>query len=74
LEIETNEVKASHAATTGHLDNDILFYLGSRGIEQQEAKKLVITSFAFEHVSQINDEKIREQVGALLNEKITKMI
>lgn len=74
LEIETNEVKASHASTTGHLDNDILFYLSCRGIEEQEAKKLVVTSFAFEYISEVSDEKIREQISDFLNEKIAKIL
>ena len=45
LEIENNDVKASHAATVGKIDEDQLFYLGSRGIETEEAKKLIIDGF-----------------------------
>ncbi len=74
LEIETNAVKASHAGTTGHLDNDILFYLNCRGIPAQEAKKLVITSFAFENVPEISDQKTREKVLIFLNKKISKIL
>lgn len=45
LEIENNDVKASHAATVGKIDEDQLFYLESRGVELNEAKKLIIGGF-----------------------------
>jgi len=74
LEIETNDVKASHASTTGHLDNDILFYLKCRGIEEQEAKRLVATSFAFEYVAKISDDNLQERIIGILNDRIEKII
>lgn len=45
LEIENNEVKASHAASVGKIDEDQLFYLASRGVEREEAKKLIVEGF-----------------------------
>lgn len=45
LEIEADEVKASHAATISPLDENKIFYLKSRGIPEAEARKLVIDSF-----------------------------
>ena len=45
LEIENNDVKASHAATVGKIDEDQLFYLASRGIERDEAKRLIVEGF-----------------------------
>ena len=45
LEIENNDVKASHAATVGKIDEDQIFYLGSRGIERDEANKLIVEGF-----------------------------
>lgn len=72
LEIENNEVKASHAATIGHFDNNVIFYLLSRGIGGEEAKKLVMTSFAGEYLNEIPDEETRKKVGMLLQERIEK--
>jgi Fe-S cluster assembly scaffold protein SufB len=74
LEIETNEVGASHAATIGRLDDAILFYLGSRGIEPAEAKRLVVASFMHEHISKIRDDVAREEVRIYLNRKIAKFL
>lgn len=45
LEIENNEVKASHAASVGKIDEDQIFYLKSRGIEEVEAKAIIVEGF-----------------------------
>lgn len=45
LEIEANEVKAAHAAMVSPIDETKLFYLTSRGLSQEEAKKLIIEGF-----------------------------
>lgn len=45
LEILTNKVKASHAATVGRVDEEELFYLGSRGIEKEKAEEMIIKGF-----------------------------
>ena len=45
LEIENNDVKASHAATVGKIDEDQLFYLESRGVDTDNARKLIIKGF-----------------------------
>lgn len=45
LEIEADEVKASHAATVSPLSEEKIFYLKSRGIPEAEARKLIIESF-----------------------------
>jgi len=48
LEIESNEVKASHAASIGRVDEEQLFYLMSRGLNRDEAVKLIIEAFLTE--------------------------
>ena len=48
LEIESNEVKASHAAAIGRVDEEQLFYLMSRGLSHDEAVKLIIKAFLTE--------------------------
>lgn len=45
LEIETDQVSCSHAATISKLDEESLFYLESRGIQKEEAKQLLINGF-----------------------------
>jgi len=45
LEILCNEVKASHAASVGQIDDEQLFYLMSRGFSKTEAVKLIVEAF-----------------------------
>jgi Fe-S cluster assembly protein SufD len=45
LEIENNDVKASHAATVGKIDEEQIFYLTSRGVAEDEAKRLIVEGF-----------------------------
>jgi len=45
LEILTNDVKASHAASVGQVDAEQIFYLMSRGINKEESVKLIVEAF-----------------------------
>lgn len=45
LEIESNEVRASHAASIGRVDEEQIFYLQSRGMNREEAVRLIIKAF-----------------------------
>ena len=53
LEIETNDVKCSHASTVGPIDEDQRFYLESRGIDPSVAERLVVLGFFDEVLSQL---------------------
>jgi Fe-S cluster assembly protein SufD len=53
LEIYADDVKCTHGATIGRLDEDALFYLRSRGVEKTEARDLLIHAFAGEVLEQV---------------------
>ena len=53
LEIETNDVKCSHASTVGPIDEDQRFYLESRGIQPDIAERLVVLGFFDEVLGQL---------------------
>lgn len=74
LEIATEEVKASHAATVGSIDGEELFYLMSRGLKKEEAEKLWLKGWAEKVVKTIRRGEDRERVVKLLSsfEKNTK--
>ncbi len=60
LEIYADDVKCSHGATTGQLDKDGLFYLRSRGIPEDEARRLMLSSFAGDIIEQAPVSALRE--------------
>jgi len=62
LEIYADDVKCSHGATVGQLDEDAVFYLRSRGIEVTTARRLLTYAFAGEVVAQIGDGEVRRHV------------
>nr|WP_218855652.1 Fe-S cluster assembly protein SufD [Nocardioides daedukensis] len=77
LEIETGEIAgAGHASATGRFDDNQLFYLRSRGIEENEARRLVVHGFFNELVSRINvpeiEERLLETVEAELSKNVLK--
>ena len=73
LEIETNDVKASHASSTGRIDENQLYYLKSRGLEEQGAKDLIEEGFLADLVDKIKDKKIRGIVSNKLKSKRARL-
>ncbi|NJK87252.1 MAG: Fe-S cluster assembly protein SufD [Bacteroidales bacterium] len=70
LEIYADDVKCSHGATVGQLDNDALFYLRSRGIPEKEARHLLMYAFANEVISQLDSQHLKERIIALLDKRL----
>ena len=73
LEIETGEiVGAGHASTTGRFDDEQLFYLMSRGINESDARRLVVRGFFNEIVSQIGIEAIQDRLMSRIDDELSK--
>ena len=70
LEIYADDVKCSHGATIGRIDDEQLFYLRSRGINEQAAQQMIIYAFAAELTEAISDDAIREQVLARIGQRL----
>jgi len=62
LEIYADDVKCSHGATIGQLDNTALFYLRSRGISEQDARALLTLAFADAVINKLPLESLREEL------------
>ncbi|OYD85089.1 Fe-S cluster assembly protein SufD [Azospirillum brasilense] len=60
LEIYADDVKCSHGATVGELDDDQLFYLRARGIDKAAARGLLIGAFLSEALEEIAEESVRD--------------
>jgi Fe-S cluster assembly protein SufD len=74
LEIETGEiVGAGHASTTGRFDDEQLFYLQSRGIPADIARRLVIRGFFAEIVTKLKNEEIEERIMERIDSELTKV-
>ncbi len=69
LEIENSEVKCSHGASISHIDEDKLFYLMSRGLEEKEAKQELVKGFFEIILSKIKLDNL-EKIQAIIEEKI----
>ncbi|XOB63102.1 SufB/SufD family protein [Campylobacterota bacterium DY0563] len=69
LEINIDELEASHGATTGSLNKEQLLYLESRGIESKKAKQMLLKAFENEIYDNIEDIKIKEFLQELEGEK-----
>ncbi|HXI03059.1 MAG TPA: Fe-S cluster assembly protein SufD [Candidatus Saccharimonadales bacterium] len=66
LEINADDVKCSHAATIGQLDPDSIFYLRSRGLDQHEARNLLVHGFVHEMINRIKIGCLRTGLEGLL--------
>ena len=62
LEIYADDVKATHGASTGQLDESALFYMQQRGIDKQKARQLLVGAFMKDVLLTISDETLREQL------------
>ena len=71
LEIETGEiVGAGHASATGRFDDEQLFYLRSRGIPEEQARRLVVRGFFGEIISKIAVPDIRDRLTAAIEHEL----
>ena len=70
LEIYADDVKCSHGATVGQLDESALFYLQSRGIPHREARLLLMRAFGSEILKSITVEPLRERLDELIDARL----
>ena len=66
LEIFADDVKCTHGATIGQVNEDALFYLRSRGISADAARSLLIYAFARENIEEIRFEPLRAHLDRLV--------
>lgn len=69
LEIYADDVKCSHGLTTGHLDDEAMFYLQARGIPKAEAKMLLMVAFTKDVLQLINIESLKERLEFLIDKR-----
>lgn len=70
LEIEANDVRCTHGATVGPIDEDQVFYLMARGIERAEAERLIVEGFFDPLLQKIPLESVRDRLFKVIMNKI----
>lgn len=71
LEIYADDVKCSHGATIGQLDEEAMFYLQSRGICQRNARALLMVAFATEVIHNISIKELRERLETMIQMRLS---
>ena len=69
LEILADDVRCTHGATTGQIDEEELFYLQSRGISKKAAQQLIVSGFLNEVIERLGNEAVGERLRALVQSK-----
>ncbi|MDD2358741.1 MAG: SufD family Fe-S cluster assembly protein, partial [Thiovulaceae bacterium] len=70
LEIYADDVKCSHGATSGRLDENVLFYMRSRGIGNDEAKLLQQLAFVYDVLDTISSENLKKRLEELVESRL----
>jgi len=75
LEIETGEIEeAGHASTTGRFDDEHLFYLQSRGIDETEARRLVVHGFFNDIIRRVGVSDIQERLTSAIEDELATVV
>jgi Fe-S cluster assembly protein SufD len=72
LEIFADDVKCSHGATIGQMDDDAKFYLKSRGIGEEAIKGILLHAFASDVITSIKIESVRNYIEKIITEKFNQ--
>ncbi len=71
FEIHSNDVKAAHSSAVYYIRPEQLFYLQSRGIDEQEARQMIVEGFLFELLPEITDEAQRMAIQQMIIERMS---
>jgi Fe-S cluster assembly protein SufD len=70
LEIYADDVKCTHGATIGQLNDESIFYLRTRGIPMEKARRMLIHAFAGEIIDRVKHDALREELDALVWDRL----
>lgn len=74
LEILANDVRCTHGATIGKIDDESKYYLQTRGITQKQATKLILSGFFADVLERIPENSIKNELTKLLHKKLDQMM
>jgi Fe-S cluster assembly protein SufD len=70
LEIQADDVRCTHGATTGRVDDEMIFYAQCRGLTRKEATRMVVAGFFQQVFDRITIESVREALGEAIGRRI----
>jgi len=73
LEIYADDVKCTHGATVGQIDEQAVFYCRARGIPEDVARRLLVSAFAHEILDRMELEPVRARLSALVDERLREV-
>ena len=73
LEIYADDVKCSHGCTIGHMDEQAIFYLRSRGVSEADARRMMSHAFMSDVLERIANRDWREHLGAMIDAKLEEL-
>ena len=73
LRINTDDVKCSHGSTIGPLDDQLIYYIRSRGIGKKQAINLLVKSFVEENILKINNLKVQHKIENYMNKYLSEI-
>ncbi|OGG21213.1 hypothetical protein A3D03_04825 [Candidatus Gottesmanbacteria bacterium RIFCSPHIGHO2_02_FULL_40_13] len=74
LEILANDVRCTHGATVGKIDQEQIYYLTSRGLSEKIAQKMLLEGFLNEIILRIPDEKLQDEIRVKIKNKISQLL
>lgn len=74
LEIRADDVKCTHGATIGRIEDEPLFYLRSRGIDEKSARNLLLYAFAAECLDRMNEQPARDFVEQFIRQRLHGLV
>lgn len=74
LEILANDVRCTHGATIGKIDKEQLYYLATRGLNENQATQLILEGFYQDVLNRIPDEQIKKELGEKIKKKIEGLL
>jgi Fe-S cluster assembly protein SufD len=70
LEIEADDVKCSHGATAGRVDDEMIFYAQARGLTRREATRMIVAGFFQQVFDRITIDSVREALGDAIRRRV----
>ncbi len=74
LEIEADDVRCTHGATTGRVDDEQIFYCLTRGLTREEAIRTIVTGFFQEVFDRITIDSVRDALGQAIGRRVREFV